>query len=96
MLKTPQERAALLKAGVDLPTIEKSYLKHNNIRLVQKSVLFDAFSGKLPDDMCRASQFEGVHANVSYKKPEFILIIDDRIDSFYFKGDRTIVSINPG
>lgn len=74
MLKTPQERVTLLKTGVDLSTIEKLYLKHNNIRLIQKPVLFDAFRGKLPDDMCRASQFERIYVKAPYTKPEFLLI----------------------
>ncbi len=74
MLKTPQERVALLKAGVDISTIEKLYLELNNLKLVRQPVLFDAFNRTLPGDLHRASQFEGVQAKTIFKKPEFILI----------------------
>jgi hypothetical protein len=35
MLETSQERVKLLKAGIDIKTIEKLYLIYNNFKLVR-------------------------------------------------------------
>jgi len=35
MLETSQERVKLLKAGIDIKTIEKLYLTYNNFKLVR-------------------------------------------------------------
>ena len=35
MLETSQERMKLLKAGIDIKTIEKLYLIYNNFKLAQ-------------------------------------------------------------
>ena len=74
MLRTRRERVDLLRKGVESSTIEELFLKHNNIKLVRRPVLFDPFSGTLTTDMCRASQFEGRKLELSHKKPGLLLI----------------------
>lgn len=41
LLETLQERVKLLKECVDIKTIEKLYLKHNNFKVVHLPLLFD-------------------------------------------------------
>jgi hypothetical protein len=41
MLETPQEKARLLKAGIEGKTIEKLYLIYNNFKIVNIPVLFE-------------------------------------------------------
>ena len=40
MLKTPQERVRLLKAGIDGKTIEKLYIIYNNLKIVHTPIFF--------------------------------------------------------
>lgn len=74
MLKTRPERVDLLRKGIDSSKIEELYIKHNNIKLVRWPVLFNPFSGTLPTNMCKASQFESKKVEVSHKKSEFLFI----------------------
>ncbi len=41
MLKTPQERVRLLKAGMDGKTIEKLYIIFNSLKIVHTPLLFE-------------------------------------------------------
>jgi len=41
MLENPQERVRLLKAGIDVKTIEKLYLIYNNFQIVRTHILFE-------------------------------------------------------
>jgi len=41
MLETPQERVALLKAGINGKKIEELYIIFNNLKVVNSPVLFD-------------------------------------------------------
>jgi hypothetical protein len=41
MLETPQERARLLKAGIDEKTIEKLYIIYNNFKIVNIPMIFE-------------------------------------------------------
>jgi hypothetical protein len=41
MLGTSEERVKLLKAGISGRTIEKLYLMHNNLKVVDSPVLFE-------------------------------------------------------
>lgn len=43
MLETSQERVKLLKAGISGKTIEKLYLLYNDIKLVNRHLLLEAF-----------------------------------------------------
>lgn len=43
MLETPQEKARLLKAGIEGKTIEKLYIIYNNFNIVNIPVLFELF-----------------------------------------------------
>lgn len=74
MLRTRRERVDLLRKGIDSLTIEELYLKHNNIKLVRKPVLFDPFIRTLPPNICKASQFEGKKVEVSHNKTEFLFV----------------------
>ena len=41
MLETPQERVALLKAGINGKKIEELYITFNNLKVVNSPVLFN-------------------------------------------------------
>jgi hypothetical protein len=41
MLETPQDRARLLKAGIDGKTIEKLYIIYNDFKIVNLPMLFE-------------------------------------------------------
>ena len=40
MLKTREERVKLLKSGIQGKTIEKLYLIYNDIKMINKNILF--------------------------------------------------------
>ncbi len=48
MLETAQERVELLKTGISSKKIEELYIKHNNFKLVNASLLLD-LSSVVPD-----------------------------------------------
>jgi len=41
MLETPQERVKLLKAGIDVKTIERLYIIFNNLKILHTPLLFE-------------------------------------------------------
>ncbi len=41
MLKTPEERIKLLKAGISGKDIEKIYIIYNNIKVIRHPILFE-------------------------------------------------------
>lgn len=47
MLKTPQERVILLKAGISPKDIEKLYIIYNNLKVVNICLLFENMPIKL-------------------------------------------------
>lgn len=41
MLDTPEERVKLLKAGIPSKEIERLYILYNNIKIINKPILFE-------------------------------------------------------
>ncbi len=41
MLETPQERVKLLKAGINIKTIERLYVVQNNFKIVLTPILIE-------------------------------------------------------
>ena len=41
MLKTPEERVALLKNGVERKKIEELYIQYNKLKVIHSPILFD-------------------------------------------------------
>ncbi|MFU8768052.1 MAG: hypothetical protein ACNA7I_10400 [Candidatus Methanoperedens sp.] len=40
MLENPEERIRLLKAGMDMKSIEELYIRYNNFKIVRRPVIF--------------------------------------------------------